>query len=139
MNLKEKLKNKTIAYWIGCAAALVALVGLIVFCVYKSRAGEGTGWIFALLIIGILAQVALFFYDGKFGDFIAVVPPVLYVLSLALGLSGGVGNIADAVSNIVMFGLPELAPLNYAIAVILGIATVAAIVPCFMSRERAEA
>lgn len=130
MNLKEKLKNKTIAYWIGCAAALV---GLIVFGVYKSRAGEGTGWIFALLIIGILAQVALFFYDGKFGDFIAVVPPVLYVLSLALGLSGGVGNIADAVSNIVMFGLPELAPLNYAIAVILGIATVAAIVPCFMS------
>lgn len=139
MNLKEKLSNKTIAYWLGCAAAVIALVGLIIFAVYKSRAGEGTGWIFALIIIGILAQVALFFYDGKYGDFIAILPPVLYVLSLALGLSGGVGNIADAVSDIIMFGIPELAPLNYAIAAILGAATIVAVVLCFMTREKQSA
>ncbi len=134
--MKEKLKNKTVAYWLGCAAAAVALVGLIVYGVYKGRAGEGTGWVFALIIIGIAAQVALFFYDGKFGGFIALVPPILYFLAMALELSGGVGNIADEISDIVMFGIRELVPLNYAVTALLGIAGIAAIVPCFMTREK---
>lgn len=134
----DKVKNKTWAYWLGCGAAVIALVGLIVYGVYKGKSGEGTGWIFALIIIGIAAQVGLFFYDGKFGDFIAIAPPVLYALSLGLGLSGGVGNIADAVSDIVMFGIPELAPLNYAMTVLLGIATVLTIVPCFLTRQKED-
>ena len=55
---------------------------------------------------------------------------------MALELSGGVGNIADEISDIVMFGIRELVPLNYAVTALLGIAGIAAIVPCFMTREK---
>ena len=132
----EKLKSKTIGYWLMSVAILAAIVGIVLFAVYKNRGGEGIPAIFAFAAIGIACQVILFFYDGKFGALFAIAAVVMYALALAFNLSGGVGNITDNVLGIVIYGHPELAVMNYAMAVVFGIGMLLSAVGCFMNRQK---
>ena len=132
----EKLKSKTIGYWLMCVAILAAIVGIVLFAVYKNRGGEGIPAIFAFAAIGIACQVILFFYDGKFGALFAIAAVVMYALALGFNLSGGVGNITDNVLGIVIYGHPELAVMNYAMAVVFGIGMLLSAVGCFMNRQK---
>ena len=100
--------------------------------------GVGSGGIYAFIIIGILCQVALFFYDGKLGPVLSVGAAVLYALAFGFSVSGGVGNITDYFTGVVCFGIPALAPLNFVIAALLLISTILSIVVCFMRREKSE-
>lgn len=132
----EKLKSKTIGYWLMSIAILAAIVGIVLFAVYKNRGGEGIPAIFAFAAIGIACQVILFFYDGKFGALFAIAAVVMYALALGFNLSGGVGNITDNVLGIVIYGHPELAVMNYAMAVVFGIGMLLSAVGCFMNRQK---
>ena len=132
----EKLKSKTIGYWLMSVAILAAIVGIVLFAVYKNRGGEGIPAIFAFAAIGIACQVILFFYDGKFGTLFAIAAVVMYALALGFNLSGGVGNITDNVLGIVIYGHPELAVMNYAMAVVFGIGMLLSAVGCFMNRQK---
>ena len=132
----EKLKSKTIGYWLMSVAILAAIVGIVLFAVYKNRGGEGIPAIFAFAAIGIACQVILFFYDGKFGALFAIAAVVMYALALGFNLSGGVGNITDNVLGIVIYGHPELAVMNYAMAVVFGIGMLLSAVGCFMNRKK---
>ena len=134
----NKLKSKKLGYWLACVAAIVALVGMIIFGVYKGRHGGGSGAVYAFIIIGILMQVALFIYDGKLGPVLSIGAPILYALALGYSIKGGVGNIVDLFSGVVCFGIPELAPLNFAIAAILAVSILLSIVSCFLRREKAK-
>ena len=132
----EKLKSKTIGYWLMSVAIMAAIVGIVLFAVYKNRGGEGIPAIFAFAAIGIACQVILFFYDGKFGALFAIAAVVMYALALGFNLSGGVGNITDNVLGIVIYGHPELAVMNYAMAVVFGIGMLLSAVGCFMNRQK---
>ena len=132
----EKLKSKTIGYWLMSVAILAAIVGIVLFAVYKNRGGEGIPAIFAFAAIGIACQVILFFYDGKFGALFAIAAVVMYALALGFNLSGGVGNITDNVLGIVIYGHPELAVMNYAMAVVFGIGMLLSADGCFMNRQK---
>ena len=132
----EKLKSKTIGYWLMSVAILAAIVGIVLFAVYKNRGGEGIPAIFAFAAIGIACQVILFFYDGKFGALFAIAAVVMYALALGFNLSGGVGNITDNVLGIVIYGHPDLAVMNYAMAVVFGIGMLLSAVGCFMNRQK---
>ena len=132
----EKLKSKTIGYWLMSVAILAAIVGIVLFAVYKNRGGEGIPAIFAFAAIGIACQVILFFYDGKFGALFAIAAVVMYALALGFNLSGGVGNITDNVLGIVIYGHPELAVMNYVMAVVFGIGMLLSAVGCFMNRQK---
>ena len=132
----EKLKSKTIGYWLMSVAILAAIIGIVLFAVYKNRGGEGIPAIFAFAAIGIACQVILFFYDGKFGTLFAIAAVVMYALALGFNLSGGVGNITDNVLGIVIYGHPELAVMNYAMAVVFGIGMLLSAVGCFMNRQK---
>lgn len=136
MNISDKVKSKRVGYWLSCAAILVAIAAIIVFGVYKAQKGAGIGGIYAFVIIGILFQAALFFYDGKFGAVLSVGASILYALAFGFSISGGVGNITDYFTGVVCFGIPGLAPMNFVIAALLGISTVISIVMCFMRREK---
>lgn len=136
--LLNKLKSKKLGYWLACGAALVALVAMIVYGVYKGKNGYGSGSVYALIIIGIALQIGLFFYDGKFGPVLSVGATIMYALALGYSLDGGIGNITDAVFDITLFGKAALASLNYAIAALLGVSLVLSIVSCFLRREKAK-
>ena len=88
----EKLKSKTIGYWLMSVAILAAIVGIVLFAVYKNRGGEGIPAIFAFAAIGIACQVILFFYDGKFGALFAIAAVVMYALALGFNYYVQIGE-----------------------------------------------
>lgn len=136
MSISDKAKNKKAGYWLACVTILMAIAALIVFAIYQAKKGAGIGGIYAFIIIGILLQVVLFFYDGKFGPILSIGASIMYALAFAFSLSGGVGNITDYFTGVVCFGIPGLAPMNFVIAGLLGVCMVISVVMCFMHREK---
>lgn len=135
----DKLKNKSIAYWVGVAGALVALVGLIIYMVYVGRGGSNLAAIYVVTILGIGAQVGLFFYDGEFGGLIGAVSPVMFTLAVGIHIEADYGNIVDNLNGIHMYGTPELASMNFVIAAFFVVSVVATLVACFMRKNKKTA
>ena len=136
MNIMNKLKSKSIGYYLAVLASIAAIVGLIVYFIYTGQGGEKNTWIIVSVIVGVLIDIALFFYDGKYGDIAAVIPPVLFVIALGLSASGGVLNITDDITGVDSFGIARIAKYNYAMIGIFAVGVVLSIVACFLPREK---
>ncbi len=80
--------------------------------------------------------MGLFFYNGTFADLLPIAAAVMTAIALGVSLSDGVGNIADYVSNIVMYGDADLAGFNFAMVAIFAVGVLLYIVSCFMKKER---
>lgn len=139
LSIKDNMKNKTIGYYLGLAASVIALVSLIIFFVYASKNNTTSVSCIIFLILGILLQVSMMFTKGKVSDIVSIFIPVCYMVGMTEELHTGVGNIVDALQGIVMFGKKELATFNYLLAVLLIIAVILAIVQVFMKKEKEEA
>ena len=135
MKALEKFKSKSIGYFLFLAAAVITIISLIIYIVYISGGGRADALVFVAFAVLLAAVAALFFYDGLFADIIAALPAVCSAVALAFTLEGGVGNIADSVENIVMYGLKELAIYNYILAALLAVAMVVSIEACFLKRS----
>lgn len=139
LSIKDNMKNKTVGYYLGLVASVIALVSLIIFFVYASKNNTTSVSCIIFLILGILLQVSMMFTKGKVSDIVSIFIPVCYMVGMTEELHTGVGNIVDALQGIVMFGKKELATFNYLLAVLLIIAVILAIVQVFMKKEKEEA
>lgn len=132
-------KKKTVGYYLGLLASLIALVSLIIFFIYAGKNSKTSIACIIFLIVGILIQIGIFFTDSRLSDILSVIIPICYMVGLTEELHTGVGNIVDALQGIVMFGKSELAIFNYLLAVLLLIATILAIVQVFLKKNKEEA
>lgn len=132
-------KKKTVGYYLGLLASLIALVSLIIFFVYAGKNNKTSVACIIFLIVGILVQIGMFFTDDRLSDILSVIIPICYMVGLTEELHTGVGNIVDALQGIVMFGKSELAIFNYLLAGLLLIATILAIVQVFLKKNKEEA
>ena len=136
MGFADKVTKKSIGFWLALAASVVALVGLIVYFAYIGKGGLVNAGVIIPLIVAIACGVVLFFYNGAFADFLPVVAAVMTAIALGVSLSDGVGNIADYVSEIVMYGDAGLAGLNFAMVAIFALGVLLYVLSCFMKKER---
>lgn len=132
-------KKKTVGYYLGLLASLIALVSLIIFFVYAGKNNKTSVACIIFLIVGILVQIGMFFTDDRLSDILSVIIPICYMVGLTEELHTGVGNIVDALQGIVMFEKSELAIFNYLLAGLLLIATILAIVQVFLKKNKEEA
>lgn len=130
------MKNKAIGFYFACAAALLSVVTLIMLFVYNGRGGQVTGLMFAALVGAIVCEISLFFGEKVWTDFTGILSAVLLAYVLMSVLSAGIWNIAEAVNGIKMVGLPELAGMNIQMAVVNGVAMLAAILSCFTRKSK---
>lgn len=130
------MKNKALGFWFGAVSAILALVGLVVFFQYTGRGGASNTMVIAATVLGILCELSLLAGERVYSDFTSVIGAALLAFAMMLTLSGGVGNIADSVQGIVMFGDPTLAGLNFTMAGVYGVSILAAICACFMKKSR---
>lgn len=137
--MKRKFKEKSIGYVLFLVAAVLDLISLILYILYTLSGGRADAVVFVAFALVLVAVILLFFYDGLFADVIAAVPSVCSALALAFTLEGGVGNIADWVENIVMYGLKELAIYNFLMAASLAAGSIVSLVACFMRRTKKSA
>ncbi len=138
LSIKDNMKNKTIGYYLGLGASVIALASLIIFFVYASKNNTTSVSCIIFLILGILLQVLMIFTKGKVSDIVSIFIPICYMVGMTEELHTGVGNIVDALQGIVMFGKKELATFNYLLAVLLVIAVILAIVQVFMKKEKED-
>lgn len=131
----SQLKSKGVSAVAILIAAVVALVGLILYAVYITNGGALNPAVLVMLIAGILLELSLLFLSGDLADFVAILAPVLLVIGAALELGDGIGNIADWASGIICFGNPDLAESNLAITGTLMGSVLISIIACFMRRD----
>ena len=131
----SQLKSKGVSAVAILIAAVVALVGLILYAVYITNGGALNPAVLVMLIAGILLELSLLFLSGDLADFVAIRAPGLLVIGAALELGDGIGNIADWASGIICFGNPDLAESNLAITGTLMGSVLISIIACFMRRD----
>ena len=131
----SQLKSKGVSAVAILIAAVVALVGLILYAVYITNGGALNPAVLVMLIAGILLELSLLFLSGDLADFVAILAPVLLVIGAAPELGDGIGNIADWASGIICFGNPDLAESNLAITGTLMGSVLISIIACFMRRD----
>ena len=67
----NKLRQKTAGYYIGFSGAVLAIIALIIYGVYVALGGSNQALIYVTVICGVLLELILFAYDGKFSDALA--------------------------------------------------------------------
>ena len=130
--MKINIKDKTLGFYISSFSALLALIGLIIYFIYLGRGGELDIIAIVTAILGILCPISYLFYQGKLTVIPSVLMPIFLGTSLGLTLGGGVGNIADWFQGVNLFGDETLVPLNFAMAILFGIATIFGVISSFM-------
>lgn len=136
MNFAQQLKKKTVAYYIGVLGAILGLVALIVNIVYVGMGGTNLPLVYLCIVLGVAAVCVLFFYDGIGSEIISMIPPIGFTLAALIGIGSDYGNIVDKLNGIRMYGNPDLATFNIAIASILIVAGILTVVTCFSKKEK---
>ena len=114
------MKNKSLGFWFAAAAGCLSLLTLILIFIYGGQGG----------------QVASLVGEKPWTDFTGIIGAVLLAFALMTVLHDGIWNIAEAMNGIRMIGIPELAGMNYTIAVVNLLAILAAVVTCFMRKSK---
>ena len=133
---KTALKKSAGAYW-GIAAAALALVSLILYLVYATSAdGLFMPWVLALLLMIVVAEGILYFFDN---DYLPILVSVLSAASFGCFLMDPpetIGSVVDYFQNIVMFGNPEKFGIIIVLTGMLLMMTAVAVIACFLPRMK---
>ena len=140
--MKEILKKKTILYFVGLAAALIAIFAAIFYAVYSSSFSVYIPAVTAFLIIGaVIVIIALFLEllnNNILSSVLQVVPAIAVVLySMAFGilLSDRLGMIGDAFNGIVL-GRSGSLDMYMTMLVFMAVSAVAGIASCFSKQNK---
>lgn len=130
-SVKNAFRNRTIGFYIGLAAALIALIGAILFVAIDGSDRTFTAAGFALMLVGALAEVVVIFADLKFVPFVST---ALYIGGFALTINAALPSISDVWNGVNFIG--GNATLGIIFSVTFFISALAGIVACFMSERK---
>lgn len=132
------MKNKAIGFYFAVLAALLTVATLVVTLLYAARGGIVNPLVLAALAAALVCEVSLLFGEHVWTDFTGILAAALLAFAMMRVFSDGIWNIAEAVNGIKMVGLPELAGMNVALAVVNFLAILAAILSCFTKKGKAN-
>ena len=130
------MKNKAIGFYLACVTAILAIVVLVVTITYGMQGGQVNTLVYVALIAAILCEASMFLGEQIWTDFTGIIAAALLAFVLMTVLSDGIWNIAEAINGIQMVGRPELASLNFTMAIVNGVAILAAILTCFTKKSK---
>ena len=130
------MKNKSLGFWFAAAAGCLSLLTLILIFIYGGQGGQVASLVIVALVGAILCEASLLLGEKPWTDFTGIIGAVLLAFALMTVLHDGIWNIAEAMNGIRMIGIPELAGMNYTIAVVNLLAILAAVVTCFMRKSK---
>lgn len=113
--MKEILHNKSIGAFLFLFGGVLALVMAIIYSVFSARYGIFNPAVMICLLIACVISILLFLFDTSFDSYLEIAFSVLISVALCLFLVDSVGDFADAVSQINMFG--SGAPVGAIIAI----------------------
>lgn len=134
-NFADKfVKNKTVGFWLGFGAALALLLTDIIFIAVDVKDRTFSAVTFALILVGAAVEIAYFFLDFKYLDFMPLVSCVCFGVALGAHWNLGLETLSDVWNGVNFVGGNAQAALGFGIVFVIG--TVVAIVSCFMKQRK---
>ncbi len=128
------MKKVSVGKCFSAITCILAIVTLILLCVYASKGGIVQTAVYVALAAGLICEVAGLFGEKVWTDFTCIIAAVALAFVAMTVFSDGIWNIAESMSGIKMVGLPELASMNYQLAGIGIISVITAIVASFTKK-----
>lgn len=132
-SVKTAFKNRTIGFYIGLAAAVVALVGAVLYIATDASDRTFSAAAFALMLVGAAAEVLVILSNLRFAPLVCAIS---YIVGFALTVNAALPSISDVWNGVHFIG--GNATLGIVFSVTFFISAVAGIVACFMP-ERGRA
>lgn len=134
--MREKLKNKSVGFFLRALSVLLAIVPLY----YMSNIGHQMAEAPAeyvlgmiMLIIGIVIEVAALLLDSKkIGFYLALLGTVFLSFAFAYFVTGSCLSVIDRIYNIVMWGDAKQFPAIMAFGSILFVSVGLNVATCWM-------
>ena len=128
---KDLFKNRTIGFYIGLAACVIALVADIALIVLDY--GDKTfSWIvFVFALIGVLSEILVLFFDW---DFLTLIPSISLSIAGGMQVYASLPTISDIWNNVIFIGGNQPAAIGFLI--VFPVCAVLYIVSCFFRHSK---
>ncbi|MBQ7227849.1 MAG: hypothetical protein IJX05_05570 [Clostridia bacterium] len=136
MSFVDKIKNKSIGFYVALCATVLALIVMILYIAFGASSQTFAGGIFVCLLFGVLLGAASLILNGNIGDLLKLVSIVLLSIGLGLFIHNSVGDFADFISNIELFGNMDNVGMRVVIIVFNILCILTAIVGTFLKKEK---
>lgn len=134
MNFLLSFKQKSIGFYIICAAALLGLIATVMYLAFGISSSTFSAKIFVCLLIATLAGISVVFYDGFVSDILVLAMVILFALSLGFLVVNSAGDFTEFLTPVGMYGNADNMGMRFAIAGVTGGAAIVGICGCFFKR-----
>ncbi len=139
MNLIQKLKTKSVGYYILLASTVLGLIVSVMYIAFGVSSHTFAAGIFVCALFAFLLGVALAIYEGVFADCIPIVMIVLMSVALVLLIADSIDDVtALFVGMGDYFGNADNVGMRVTLAVFMILSIITAIVGSFFSRVRKQ-
>lgn len=128
--LRSAFKNRTVGFYIGLTAAVIALVGAILYIAIDASDRTFSLIAFILMLVGVAAELLVVFTDLPF---MPVVSAGLYIAGFSLTLNAALPSVSDVWNGVNFIG--GNATLGIIFSVTFLVCALAGIVSCFLSQR----
>lgn len=135
MNFLDKVKSRSFGCWAIIVASILSLAAMIAYSIFAAGAGVFNSWIFICFLVAAVLGFVLLFYDGYVSDFIGIAIAVFLTAAVGILLADSIGDFADFIVKIRLYGNMDNAPARVAIIVISVIGIVADLIGCFTQKS----
>lgn len=127
------IKKKSIGFYFTLAAGIAAIAALIYYLTWAPANNTMDNWIVCTLVVGILFDIALIFFDN---DFLVIASCALYSAAVARLLTNSVGSFVDAIQGINMFGDSSQVGVIINISIVIAVSILLSIISAFLKRVK---
>lgn len=128
------LSKKAIGFYFTVFASMVTIVSILRYLTWAPAHNAMNPLILTALIIGLILDIALIFYDNSY---LMVVTTVCYSIAMFQLLADSVGSFVDAFQGIVMFGDSSQVGTIISISCLMLVSVLTSIIASFMKRVKA--
>lgn len=135
--LKEKLKEKSVGYYISLAATVLSLIATIAYLAFGVSSHTFVGGIFTLILFAFLFGVVAIFYEGILSDFIPLVVVILISIAFVMLAADSIDDITTLFAALGdYFGTKENVGPRATVAVFMLLSFVTTSVGAFFRRTK---
>ena len=127
------LEKKSVGFYFAAFAGVITIIAAIRYAGWATANNVMNPLILAVLMIGIVLNVMLVFYDN---DYLMIAITAFYSIGLFQLLADSVGSFVDAFQGINMFGDAAQVGTILSISYFIAAGILAIIVASFMKREK---
>ncbi len=132
--MSKIFNNKRFGFYFITLATILGIISTVRFLIWAPAHNTMNTMILGALILGIVSNIVLHFYDN---DFLVILSTACYALAGAQLFADSTGSFVDAYQGIVMFGDSSQVGTVISLGSMMLISSVLSIIAAFTNRVKA--